>query len=67
MFGNMIGLSGFSGRGFRREDLILLCFGLQIANDNMLKPNNEICLKCKYQQYSNWKNEDRINYFLRVY
>ena len=49
MFGNMIGLSEFRGSCFRFEDLILLCFCLQIGNNNMLKPNNEMCLKCKYQ------------------
>ena len=49
MFGNMIGLSEFWGIGFGLEDLTLLCFCLEILNDNMLKPTNEICLKCKYQ------------------
>ena len=49
MFGNMIELSDFWGSGFRCEDLILLCFCLEILNGNMLKSANEICLKCKYQ------------------
>ena len=38
------GLLEFWGIGFRCEYLILLCFCLQILNDKMLKPNNEICL-----------------------
>ena len=45
----MIGLSELWGSGFRCEDLILLCCFLRIGNDNMLKPNTEICLKCEYQ------------------
>ena len=45
----MIGLSEFWGSGFKCENLILLCFCLQIGNDNILKPNNEIYLKCLYQ------------------
>ena len=49
MFGNMIGFSEFWGSGFRCEDLIMICFCLQIGNDNILKPNNEIWLKCEYQ------------------
>ena len=48
MFGNMIWPSEFWGSGFGCEDLILLSFCLQMLNDNMLKPTNEICLKCKY-------------------
>ena len=50
MFGNIIGLSKFWGGGFRCEDRILLCFCLQIGNDNMLKPSNEISLKHGYQR-----------------
>ena len=42
MFGNVIGLSEFWGSGLRCEDLILLCFCLQMLNYKMLKPNNEI-------------------------
>ena len=50
MFGNMTGLTEFSGRGFIIcEDPILLHFCLQMLNDKMLKPNTEICLKCEYQ------------------
>ena len=45
----MIGLSEFWGNGFRSEDLILLCFCLQMLSSKMLKPNNETCLKCEYQ------------------
>ena len=30
------------------KDLILKCFFLQMLNDKMFKPNNEICLKCEY-------------------
>ena len=44
MFENMIVLSLFCGSGFRCEDL---CFCFRIGNDNMLKRNNEICLKCE--------------------
>lgn len=49
MFGNMTGLSEFWGSDFRCEGLILSCFCLQIGNENMLKPNDEICLKYKCQ------------------
>ena len=49
MLGNMIGLSEFWGSGFRCEELIILHLCLEIGNDNMLKPNNEISLKCEYQ------------------
>ena len=49
MFGNMIRLSGFWASGFGCEDLILVCFCLQLLSDNMLKPTNEIRLKCQYQ------------------
>ena len=42
MFGNMIGLAGFWGSGFKCEDLILVCFYHQMLNDKMLKPNNEM-------------------------
>ena len=49
MFGNMIRHSEFWGSGFRCEDLILPYFCLQMGNDNMLKSNNEICLKYEYQ------------------
>ena len=49
MFGNMISHSEFWGNGFRCEDLILPYFCLQIGNDNMLKSNDEICLKYEYQ------------------
>ena len=49
MFGNMIALSEFWGSGFRYEDLNTLMLLPQIGNDNMLKPNNKICLKCEYQ------------------
>ena len=49
MFGNMIGLSEILGSGFRCEDLILVCFCLQMLHDKILKPNNEMCLKCEYQ------------------
>ena len=49
MFGNMIGLSDFLESGFRYEDLILLRFCLQILNGEILKLNNEICLKSKYR------------------
>ena len=59
MFEDMIGLSEFWGSGFRCEDLILSFFYLHIGNDNMLKPNNEICLKCKY--HSNRKPEAEKN------
>ena len=45
----MIGLSQFCGSGFGCEDLILLCFCLEMLNDKMLKPTYEIYLKCKYQ------------------
>ena len=46
MSGNMIGLSEFWGQC---EYLIFLCFCFQMLNDNMLKPLDEIYLKCKYQ------------------
>ena len=49
MFGNIIGLSEFWDGDFRWKDIILACFCLQIGNDNPLKPNDEICLKCEYQ------------------
>ena len=49
MFGNMISHSEFWGSGFKCEDLILQYFCLQIGNDNMLKSNDEICLKYEYQ------------------
>ena len=42
MFRNIIGLSEFWGSGFRCEDLLLSCFCLQMLNNNMLKPNNEM-------------------------
>ena len=45
----MIGLSEFWNSDFGYEDLIQLRFCIQMSNDNMLKPTNEICLKCKYQ------------------
>ena len=48
-FGKMIGLSEVRGSGFRFEDLILLCFCLQMLIDKIFKANNEICLKCDYQ------------------
>ena len=35
----MFGLSEFWGSGFKCGDLIVLCFCLQIGNNNMLKPN----------------------------
>ena len=37
------------GSGFGCEDLIILCFYLQMLKDNMLKPTNETYSKCKYQ------------------
>ena len=42
MFGNMIGLSEYCGSGTVCEDLILLCFCLQILYDTMLKSAYEI-------------------------
>ena len=45
----MIGRSEFWDNGFRCEDLLLLQLCLQMLNDEMLKPYNEICLKCEYQ------------------
>ena len=45
----MIGLSESWGSGFRYEDLLFVCFCLQTLHDKILKPNNEVCLKCKYQ------------------
>ena len=45
----MFGLSEFRNSGFECKDLILSCFFLPTLNDNMLKPINEIGLKCKYQ------------------
>ena len=45
MFRNMIGLSHFWCSGFENENLILLCFCLQMLSDEILKPNNEICFK----------------------
>ena len=41
MFGSITGLSEFRGSGFRCEDLILLCFCLQMLHDKILKVNNE--------------------------
>ena len=49
MFGDMMKLSGFWGSGFGREDLRIACFRLQMFNNNMLKPSNQICLKCQHQ------------------
>ena len=49
MCGNTTGPSKFWGGGFGCEDLKLVCFCLHMLNNNMLKPTNEICLKCKYQ------------------
>ena len=49
MFGNMIRHSEFWGSGFICEDLILPYFCLQMGNDNMLKSNDELCLKYEYQ------------------
>ena len=45
----MIGLAEFWNSDFGYEDLIQLQLRIQMLNDNMLKPTNEICLKCKYQ------------------
>ena len=49
MFGKIIELSEFQVNGFRCKELILLHFHLEMLNYKMLKPNNEACLKCKYQ------------------
>ena len=46
MFGKKIQLSEFQVTGPRCEDLIVLCFYLQMSNEKMLK-TNEACLKCK--------------------
>ena len=48
-FGNVVGPSEFWGSGFRWEDLMLIRFCLQMLNNKMLKPNNEILLKCAYK------------------
>ena len=45
MSGNMINLSELSEKGFSFEILIPLCFCLQMLNNKMLKPINEICLQ----------------------
>lgn len=37
------------GSSIRREDLTLIRYCLQMLNDKILKPNNEICLECEYQ------------------
>ena len=66
MFGNLIGLLEFWGSGFRCEDRILLCFCLQIGNDKMLKPNNEICLKSKYQLKQKTISREKILQLIKI-
>ena len=62
MFGNMISHSEFWGSGFRCEDLILPYFCFQIGNDNMLKSNDEICLKIRIStQIEKHKKKKRYN------
>ena len=48
MFGKTIRLSEFRVTGSICEDLIFLCFYLQMLNEKILKLN-ETCLKCEYQ------------------
>ena len=48
MFGKTIRLSEFWVTGSICEDLIFLCFYLQMSNEKILKLN-ETCLKCEYQ------------------
>ena len=62
----MIGLSEFWRSCFRCEDLILLFFCLQIGNDKMLKPNNEICLKSKYQLKQKTISREKILQLIKI-
>ena len=59
MLGNMTRHSEFCSSRFRYEDLTLPYFCLQMGNNNILKSNNEICLKYEYQLKQ--KNETELS------
>ena len=56
----MIGFSEFRGSGFRYEDLLFVGFCLQMLHDKILKPNNEVCLKCKYQLKQKTRSRENV-------